>query len=40
MRERLLRRMQEAGEAAVEIRPAPERDGPGHRRVFPEEIDQ
>jgi arylsulfatase A-like enzyme len=40
MRGRLLQRMREAGEKESEIRPAPEREGPGHRRVFPEEIDQ
>ena len=37
MRERLLRRMSQAGEAPARIRPAAERPGTGHRRVFPGE---
>ena len=36
LRERLIRRMQEAGEEAPEIEPAPAR-GSGQRRVSPEE---
>jgi len=40
MRERLRDRLRQAGEREAEIRLAPEREGPGHRRAFPEEIDQ
>ena len=40
MRGRLLNRLAQAGEGTPEIRPAPQREGTGHRRVFPEEIDE
>lgn len=38
MRERLIKRMVEAGEAAPTIEPAPEMTNTGHRRVFEHEI--